>query len=121
MTTPQVPSIRPEALRSRVEHGERLALLDVRSPEEYETIHAAGALLIPLESFTHETVTQRLAETGWSRTEPVYVLCHSGRRALTACERVVHELPNVVQVEGGTLAWAQEGLPVVSGPEPDGS
>ena len=114
-----IPSIRAHELRSRIQQGERLALLDVRTQEEYENIHAAGALLIPLEQFTHENVVKRLAEAELSPTDPIYVLCHSGRRAMTACEQVIHELPNVIHIQGGTLAWAQEGLPVVRGPEPD--
>ncbi|EQD50124.1 Rhodanese-like domain protein [mine drainage metagenome] len=119
MTELQVPSIRAHELRNRVQRGERLALLDVRTPDEYEAIHAAGAILIPLDQFTSETVVNRLAAEGLSSTDQIYVLCHSGRRAMTACERVIHELPNVVHIQGGTLAWAQEGLPVVSGGEPN--
>ncbi|MHB1544233.1 MAG: rhodanese-like domain-containing protein [Gammaproteobacteria bacterium] len=121
MNEPQIPSIRAHELRSRVQRGERLILLDVRSPEEYEAIHAIGAILIPLDQFTHETVMNRLTAAGLSPTDTIYVLCHSGRRAMTACERVIHELPNVVHIQGGTLAWAQEGLPVVRGTEPNES
>ncbi len=118
MVEPQIPSIRVQELCSRVQQGERLALLDVRTSEEYEAVHAAGAILIPLDQFTHENVVSRLAAAGLAPTDPIYVLCHSGRRAMTACERVIHELPNVIHIQGGTLAWAQEGLPVARGSEP---
>jgi hypothetical protein len=48
--------------------------------------------------------------------EPLYVICRSGSRGQQACEKFLAAgFTNVVNVEGGTLAWAECGLPVVRG------
>ena len=48
--------------------------------------------------------------------EPLYVICHAGSRGQKACERFLQAgYANVVNVEGGTQAWASCGLPVVRG------
>src|SRR5262249_33175410 len=48
--------------------------------------------------------------------EPLYVICGSGSRSRKACEKIVAAgSTNVVNVEGGTLACADAGLPVVRG------
>src|SRR5207245_8145316 len=47
---------------------------------------------------------------------PRYVRCRSGRRGRQACEKFLAAgFSNVVNDEGGTLAWAECGLPVVRG------
>jgi rhodanese-related sulfurtransferase len=57
-----------------------------------------------------------LSARGDRKGEPLYVLCRSGSRGRQACEKLlVAGWPNVVNVEGGTLAWAECGLPVVRG------
>jgi rhodanese-related sulfurtransferase len=44
------------------------------------------------------------------------VICRSGSRAAKACERLLAAgFPNLVSVDGGTLACVQAGLPVVRG------
>jgi hypothetical protein len=50
------------------------------------------------------------------RDELIYVTCRSGSRGRQACEKFLAAgFANVVNVEGGTLAWAEAGLPVVRG------
>ena len=45
-----------------------------------------------------------------------YVICRSGGRGRRACEAFqAAGFTNVVNVEGGTLAWQRAGLPVVRG------
>jgi rhodanese-related sulfurtransferase len=113
-----IPSISIDELEQRITSGEPVTLLDVRTKEEYERIHAAGALLIPLDELDVSTLKEKLKQYGQPPEAAIYVLCHSGHRAMNACEQVFDHLPHVVHVQGGTLAWAQQGLPVASGPEP---
>ena len=48
--------------------------------------------------------------------EPVYLICRSGSRGKQACEKLLSAgYENVVNVEGGTLAWEKAGLPVRRG------
>ena len=49
-------------------------------------------------------------------TRPVYVVCRSGARGAKACEKLAAAgFTNAVNVDGGTLACEQAGLPVVRG------
>jgi hypothetical protein len=46
----------------------------------------------------------------------IYVICQKGGRGANACAKLLAAGMNqVVNVEGGTEAWAQSGLPVVRG------
>jgi rhodanese-related sulfurtransferase len=54
--------------------------------------------------------------SGRNGSEPLYVICRSGSRGKQACEKFLAAgYTNVVNVEGGTQAWDQAGLPVVRG------
>ena len=115
MTTTTAPTaiatINPKDLHDRRQRGEPVALIDVRSPAEHRTVHATGAALHPLDALDPKRV---VAEH--SPDAPLYVICHSGQRARTACQRFIDAgYTNVVCVEGGTKAWEQAGLPVERG------
>jgi rhodanese-related sulfurtransferase len=88
-------------------------LIDVRTPAEYEQIHAEGARLVPLDQLDPRAI---MAARRGSSDQPVYLICRSGARAAKACEKFAAAgFANAVSVEGGTDAWEQAGLPVVRG------
>lgn len=107
-----------DELNRRVGAGEDAVIIDVRSAEEYRTLHAAGARLLPLERVSDETVSECVRTAGHGPDTHLYFICHSGRRAAEACERILGQFPGACVVEGGTLAWAQAGLPVRHGEKP---
>lgn len=112
---PNHPVISADELAERLTQGKPAALVDVRTPEEYRTVHAKDAILLPLNQFSRETLEKALREHG-KASEPVYMLCASGKRASQACEQALAEgFDNVTLVQGGTLAWAQGGHPVEHG------
>jgi len=85
--------------------------LDVRTPAEYRDTHVTGAVLHPLSDLDPDKVKQ-LAQ-GRAR---IVVVCRSGGRAKQACEKLsASGLPNLLVLEGGTLAWESAGLPVTKG------
>jgi rhodanese-related sulfurtransferase len=107
-----VTTINPRQLADLCKIG-KIDLFDVRTPVEYRELHAADALNLPLDRLDPATVMQ--ARNG-SRDEPLYVICRSGSRGRQACEKFLAAgFTNIVNVEGGTLAWAESGLPVVRG------
>ncbi len=117
----RVPSVTPAQLSALLDAGERLVLVDVRTDEEYATFHARGAVHVPLDTFSWEELQRTIRAHGHPDSEPVYILCQHGTRASRACEQALREGADRVHVvAGGTVAWAQEGLPVVQGPHPDG-
>lgn len=106
-----VSVISPKQLNDRIQAGEQVHLIDVRTPAEFREVHATVARNTPLESLDCGSV---LAEH--PTNAPLYVICRSGSRGKQACERFTSAgCTNVVNVEGGTLAWDQAGYPVVRG------
>lgn len=84
-------------------------LVDVREPGEWRTVRAVGARHIPLGE-----LTRRADEL--PKDKPVYLICASGNRSMTAAEllqRAGFERP--INVRGGTGAWIRAGLPVERG------
>lgn len=83
-------------------------LIDVRTPAEYETVHATGAQNIPLNSLDPNSLQ--------SVQKHIAVICQSGQRSLKATQQLLAAgIENVVSVEGGTVAWQAAGLPVTRG------
>ena len=97
-------------LTTLVENGS--LVVDVREPDEYESGHIPGAVLVPLS-----TVLTNKSE--FESDETVYVVCRSGGRSMQACE-MLHEvgISNVVNVAGGTMGWISLGNEIVTGEHP---
>jgi len=107
-----VAVISPVQLHQMVLSGKSVELIDVRTPAEFREVHATAARNLPLDQLDAAAITQQFAGS----TETVYVICRSGSRGRQACEKLqAAGLTRVVNVEGGTQAWDQAGLPVVRG------
>lgn len=92
-------------------HAEGATVLDVRNPDEYQAAHVPGAVLIPLGELAarqHEI----------PEADPLYVICAVGGRSLTAAQALAAAGYPAVSVAGGTNAWIERGLEVVSGDSP---
>ena len=108
-----VRTIKPHELAGLRSSEQVIDLIDVRTPLEYREIHANPARSVPLDRLDPRAVME--ARNG-TRHEPLYMICRSGSRGRQACEAFqAAGFSNVVNVEGGTLAWEQAGLPVVRG------
>ena len=90
-----------------------LAVIDVRTPAEFAEVHATPARSLPLPDVS----AAALAKLGHADTAaPVYLLCKSGRRAVTAADTLAAQgFTRPVVITGGTDAWLAAGLPVVRG------
>ena len=86
-------------------------LIDVREVDEYQAGHVPGAVLIPLAS-----VPSALDQLPADRA--VYVICRSGARSHRACEFLLDNALDVVNVAGGTLAWISSGRATIVGDQP---
>lgn len=103
--------IDPRRLYDLAESGQEVQLVDVRTPVEFREVHATLARNVPLDQ-----LQSTLATENEPSDRPLYVICRSGGRGKQACERLIATgYTNVVNVEGGTQAWEQMGLPVVRG------
>jgi rhodanese-related sulfurtransferase len=105
-------TITPKQLLDRRQAGESIDLIDVRTPVEFRELHVAFARNVPLDRLN----AAELSAAGDSSGRPLYVICRSGSRGKQACEKLqAAGMTQVVNVEGGTQAWDQAGLPVVRG------
>lgn len=86
-------------------------LLDVRTPMEYQQVHAVPAINEPLDKLEPLATATR---HGLTRQDKVYVICKSGARAKTAGQKFIDAgFEKVISVEGGTDAWVAADLPVL--------
>jgi rhodanese-related sulfurtransferase len=107
-----ITTISPKQLHEAVQAGQVVELIDVRTPVEFREVHVTFARNVPLDQLDAATI----AAGRKGSSQPLYVICRSGSRAKQACEKVASAgYTNVVNVEGGTQAWDQAGLPVVRG------
>ncbi len=103
--------ISPKQLFDRIQSGESVDLVDVRTPAEFREVHVTIARNAPLESLDCGAVL-----AGHPTNVPLYVICRSGSRGRQAAEKLAAAgCTNVVNVEGGTMAWDQAGFPVDRG------
>ena len=106
-------TILPRQLDELRAAGKAADVIDVRTPAEYRAMHVPYARNVPLDRLDAQAILQS-RQAG--ADEPLYVICHSGSRGRKACEQLgASGIGNVVNVEGGTLAWAASGLPVIRG------
>jgi rhodanese-related sulfurtransferase len=93
-----------EALKAKIDAGEKVNLLDVREPAEYAEYNI-GAKLIPLGKIQ----SMAIEEIEDLRNEEVIIHCRSGKRSFTACMLLEQMgFTNTVNVTGGVLAWQEK-------------
>lgn len=96
--------VTPQEGLARVQGG--ALLVDVREQNEYDEIHAQGARLIPLSEF-EDRYTELPAD------QDLVMICRSGARSGRAAQFLLNNgYTRVVNLQGGTLAWDEAGLPV---------
>jgi len=100
--TEAIPVISVQELKQKLDAHERVTLLDVREPFEYDIAHIAGAKLIPLGE-----LEERLAEI--DRGADIVIHCHSGVRSAHAAELLRQAgVTNVYNLAGGIDTWSRE-------------
>ena len=104
------PTISPTEAAERCRESGAV-ILDVRTPAEFETVHATNSRNVPLDQLDPATLGGEFLKAG----EPIYAICQSGGRSQKACEILSASGLRVVNIEGGTNAWVAAGLPVVRG------
>ncbi len=108
--TPLPLEITPREVQRRLQAGEKLALIDVREPGEFQLARIPNAELIPMR-----TVPAELSRLDSQAEEsPLIVFCHHGVRSLN----VVHWLREqgveaCLSMAGGIERWSLEIDPAV--------
>ncbi|HEY5022888.1 MAG TPA: rhodanese-like domain-containing protein, partial [Gemmatimonadaceae bacterium] len=103
-----VQEIQPTQLASRLEKGEKLEIIDVREPYEWEIGHIPGARLVPLSRIPEEI--PRLDK----RRETILYCKVGGRSAYAAQQLAEAGVTEVRNLAGGILRWIDEVDPTMA-------
>jgi len=88
-------------LKKRIDRGDDLCLLDVRTPMEWEICRIEGSLLVPLQELAFST------DALPNKNREIVVLCHKGIRSAAAMEWLISQgYPKVWNLAGGIDSWA---------------
>jgi rhodanese-related sulfurtransferase len=106
------PWITAEELAERQKRGEKLAIFDSRSYEEYHSNSIPGAISVPGAELVY-----RFEELVRSPDTFVVVNCGGRTRSIIGAQSLIDaRVPNrVVSLKDGTMAWHLAGLGVVAG------
>lgn len=96
-------SITPEAAKIRLDSGEKIILLDVRTQEEYLEKHIPNSLLIPVEVIEEEAPLKLT-----DKDSTIFVYCRSGRRSTIASKALAKMGYTKVYDLGGINDWTYE-------------
>lgn len=97
-------------LKQRMDAGEDILLLDVRTLEDYagEQGHIAGSTLLPLEQ-----IEQRLAEINDYLEKPIITICRTDRKSAKAAQILAEKgFADVHVAKMGMTDWIKNNYPV---------
>ena len=94
--------INPEAVKARLDTGEKFILLDVREPWEFEAARIDSAKLMPMGD-----VPSR-AQQELDPEEEIVVLCHHGVRSMNVTVWLRQQgFEKAQSMRGGIDAWSR--------------
>lgn len=103
----EVADVTVDELKQRIESGAKLAVIDVREPDETAQGIIEGALLFP---WTSKVLQAKHGELPSDR--PLFVICRSGNRSVAASTFLAESGHGCVHnVTGGMIAWTAAGYP----------
>lgn len=102
-----MPEVTPTDAKPLIDGGAQL--VDVRTDGEYAAGHIPGSRHVPLPDVQAEAA-------GLDRDRPLVIYCRSGERSGMAADAFAASGWDAHSIEGGLLAWADDGLPL----EPEG-
>ncbi len=110
MAEEQEPFQRISVQDANKKREEGAAIIDCREADEYAEGHVVGAPLIP-----HMSVFERIDEVeqiAEGKNKPLMFICAKGQRSAVASEfAAAAGFTDLYNVEGGTDAWLEAGLP----------
>ena len=93
-------SVLPGQLAERLKKGEKIKLIDVREPVEYEIARIEQAELLPLSLFGEWNASL-------NPEDEIVVMCHHGVRSANVCIYLAQNgFEKVFNLEGGIDSWS---------------
>ncbi len=103
-----ITEITVNELKEKLDKKEKMAFIDCREQEEWDEGHIEGAILVPLSIFQ-----EKFESVLPDKNTKVVIQCRSGKRSMNACMFLLSKgYSDLVNVEGGIMAWSQAGYPV---------
>lgn len=96
--------ISTEQAKERLDSGDELILLDVRTQEEFDAGHIEGAILLPNETITDTEQPDVLPDLN----AEILIYCRSGNRSAQAANKLVAQGYTNVYDFGGIIDWPYE-------------
>ena len=108
-TTVGIETVSAADAASLLDDRPEVAIIDVRTPEEFGEGHIAGATML---DFYRADFRDRIAEL--DRDAPYVIYCRSGNRS-GQTKDIMAELgfTDVTDIDGGVVAWVQAGYGLV--------
>ena len=109
--TPEVTFITPEALKTRLDAGEYVCLIDARGLSDFDTAHIPGA-----QWCAPGLLEQRMARAAPTTYVPLVVYCSRGEESARSVPTLRHlGYAHVFVMQGGFVAWCAAGFPTEAG------
>ncbi len=102
-------TLHPDELRQRLDRGEDVRIVDVRSPTEYLAGHIPSSHNLPLDRLPE--VREQLRRTA----APLVLVCRSGQRSTQAADQLATHVDRLAVLDGGLDAWDDGDRPVREG------
>ena len=101
-----VVDLNPKAFAEKIEVTNGVQILDVRTPEEFNSQHLNNAVNININNSSFDKEVAQL-----DKTKPVFVYCLAGGRSSKAASHLVDlGFKEVYNMEGGMTKWNALGL-----------
>jgi len=102
LTGSNVNNVSVEQLRSKLNSGQNIALIDVRTKSEYygKIGHINESILIPISDLQDSINTLE-----WDSYDEIYTICLSGGRSAKAVNILEKNNIKATNVRGGMVAW----------------
>ena len=102
-----IPEVAPAALKTRLDGGEQIVVIDVREPDEFAKGKIPGAYTIP------RGVLEMQLDGRLPRESTIVLYCGGGARSALACASLAEMgYDKVENLAGGWHGWAGAGLPI---------
>lgn len=95
--------ITAEKAKQRIDSGEPITILDVRTKEEFDEKHIEGAILIPNEEIGNKPPSQLP-----DKNAEILIYCRSGNRSRQAAEKLISMGYTNVKDFGGINDWSYD-------------
>lgn len=105
--TETTTELAPEGAGELIRDGAQL--LDVRGEDEHESAHIPGDRHVRFDRLRDEAGSL-------DQGKPIVLYCRGGDRSAAAAQALRASGFDAYSIEGGVLAWAEQGFPI----EPDG-